>query len=655
MVRESFFSLRGVSGERFIKFYDSGSGPQVHVGPEVTKTSERDALYLCGEAGCMYQTIQRTVCEYEEGETNRRSNKISRAFAAAVTAELHDYSTFLTTIQPRSLRHVVAVTAPHVRKLKDLLLITNTRLNGPDLLSWLYRLQQTNDEHTQLHAMVTRIQRATSRPWYDSLSAWVVGGMLDDPNFFITAIPNIRIRDMWNAGHTMDRSKVPDGLLSSNGKVDLCYQVGRGVHYIRRVLFDVSWQPPTFDVNSDSSLQEVAKSVHAHVLDTLETQHNMQVHLHALKQFLLLGQGDFYAMLLDGIHATEGTVYKHTLAVLVDTALQGIIGLADECCERLHVAVNDHLDPNHPAYFAVGSSSTTAKTGSIWDIFQLNYTLPDPLFAIINQNAVEMYQRMFRTLWNIRKVEHHLSVLWQQNSVLQRALHVNAQHLNVTVHINSNYAQAISLLRQVSMVRQSMMHFVVNLQSYLQMDVLEVGWKRLLRKIEEAETLEAITAAHDSYLEIMARQGFGNSDDSLGTRVKSLLHIANAFCTYQDEVFQDALESVDRAAERRRQAEWLADQGTWGFETKHEEEESCFGLSDPSLVEKLGNVTQVFHREMNLFLGQLDQKLYGGRSAAAEFWDQQPTAGESLDDDLDALRFLAGQLSNNNFYDVVVV
>ena len=651
VLRECLFSLQGISGESYIKFYEIGNEIRVRVGPNAKK-SDQDALYLCGEAGCIYQVIQRTVCEYE-----RHRSSISHAFAMAVTNELHQYTTFLRTLHPRSLRHIVAETAPAIRSLKHLARITDTCLTGPDLLSWLHLLEQTHVQ-TSFRAILGRIQQATRRPWYDSLNSWVVQGTLDDSDFFVSAVSHIPTREIWRSGHALDRTKVPDGLLLTDREVELSYLVGKGVHYIRKVLCDMKWESPSFDADSNSSLQEASKKVHSHILSTLRTEHHLLEHLHALKQFFLLGQGDFCATLLDGLHSTEGTIYKHTLGVLVDTALHGAVGLSDEFCERLQVEVRDHVGTDHITNFAMGPTSLPPSAGSVWDVLTLTYTVPDPIVAIVHPAAMQTYQSLFRTLWTIRQVEHHLSVMWQQNSVLQRALQVNAQHLQVTVHTNTNYAQAIALLRQVSMVRQSVMHFVMNLQSYLQMDVLEAAWKHLLDRVEGAETLDDIIAAHDAYLHVMARQSFCVGDDQgMDRKIKGLLGIAKRFCSYQEAVFCDALESVDRAAERRRQAEWLTDQGAWGFEQKDEEEESCFGLSDPALLEELGGLVQVFHREMNLLLGQLDEKLYGSSKSDRPIAGDSPNhvgveALEQLDeqDDLDALRSLAGQLGNNGFY-----
>ena len=42
-----------------------------------------------------------------------------------------------------------------------------------------------------------------------------------------------------------------------------------------------------------------------------------------------------------------------------------------------------------------------------------------------------------------------------------------------------------------------MIHLIVNLKSYLMVEVLEGGWRRLESEIEMAKTLDEVIEAHD--------------------------------------------------------------------------------------------------------------------------------------------------------------
>ena len=172
-------------------------------------------------------------------------------------------------------------------------------------------------------------------------------------------------RDLWREGYHLDRSKVPVGILDED-LIDLVFIVGKGVNYIRRCLDDGEWSllkelekidmtvplviylfrssQPTNKawVTATSStttttlqphalrstLERSAALVHSHILQSLKKEHGLMQHLFALKQFLLLGQGDFFSALMDGIqseyehHAGVVGVYRHTLTAIVESSVR---------------------------------------------------------------------------------------------------------------------------------------------------------------------------------------------------------------------------------------------------------------------------------------------------------------------------------------------
>ena len=293
--------------------------------------------------------------------------------------------------------------------------------------------------------------------------------------------------------------------------------------------------------------------------------------------------------------------------------------------------------------------------------------------AVVHAEAMNTYRRMFRFLFGLKRVEYLLDFTWRQSSILQRALHSNAQHLLLNQSNNAAYAQAVILLRQVAMTRQSMMHFVGNVKSYLMFEVLEGGWKRLVPAVEKAETLDQVIEAHDKYLHAILRKSLlrHSSETTMGImadrldlsgKLEGLLQLTGDFCSYQEELFGEALEAADRAAEKRREAEYLAKHGSWGFSREKEaaEQETCFGLSNTTKLEELDRLTREFNHQIYSLLQALDSKLNG--SPAWEFsgaGDTTPAtpvspSGESVNDndDLDSLRFLASQLDHNKYYGV---
>jgi gamma-tubulin complex component 3 len=378
---------------------------------------------------------------------------------------------------------------------------------------------------------------------------------------------------------------------------------------------------------------------------------------------------------MDGLYAEYETgrgsvisdIYRHLLVAIVETALRSsnATAFSHNVLDRLQVdlrkdttdtqvpALSDHMTP------FTTIASTNEKT--VWDVLELSYIVPDPLLAIVHQGATEDYRTLFRFLFAMRKVEFMLNLTWRQNAVLQHALHTAAQYNAIQASTSPTYARAIVLLRQISMTRQAMMHFVVNLKSYVMFEVLEGGWHHLVHTLEQANTLDDVIQAHDAYLQGILRKSLLQSDRAagMGRYLQQLLAIADRFCGYQYDVFGEALLASERAALKRKEAEARMGQGDWGFESASEvkDEETFFGLSDASKFEEANKMAQKFDKLIRKLLNGMDEELNGIADLSETSSIQKNNADDvtiipEYQDDLDSLRFLSFQLDNNQYYGI---
>lgn len=705
VLREALYILQGISGDR-IKLDPKGETIQIDSPavstPYFSPTSllgsgAMDGLMICGEAGWLYRRIH----SYIQKPTD---SIIVRALQRVASDHLQNYLVFLTqleqsTISTTNLRQLLLDTQPARHTLTTLAMIVDgiQHLQGADVLTALVRHDRHGDSrHVQL---VETLLHATSVPWLDMLYQWVTQGLLLSDEFFVSQMTGIETKYLWRDGFQLHGDKVPAILYKD--LVEPAFQIGKGIKYIRKVLQDGTWKME-LDAQEESivedqlngqrrplrkklPMQQVKRTilqavqlVHSHILDTLKHDHNLMNHMFAMKQFLLMGQGDFYSALMDGLHAEFGfdgsksVLYRYTVVSIVDTALLNTNASAfdDQILQRLHVKLL-YADTDDSMYkFA----QTQKTSNTVWDLFCVEYTLPDPLVAVVDPECMEIYQKLFLYLFGVKKVEYQLNVTWRQSAMLQHSLQLLAQHNAITVKNNQAYAQANILLRHIAMTRQAMSHFVVNLKSYLFFEVLEGGWKTLVRAMNEAKTLDEVVHAHAEFLKSTERKSMlpmesvtSSSDatalavtvESLNAQIHVLLQLARRFCEYQHRIFSSSLEAADRANERRREAEKRADHGDWGFlrDAEAREMETFFGLSDPSKLEELNDLSIAFHEQMEIFIRSIDRKLHGGSLFAAATVDkkarealyQDDTMSEDRDD-LDSLRFLKFQLGSNGFY-----
>ena len=686
-----------------------------------------------------------------------------------------------------TLRQLLVELRQPTHRLKILALLTDGvgNLNGGNLLQALFLHSQHGDSrHSKL---VQSLLFAASRPWFDILYQWTTRGILSDPHdeFFVTEKSAVKMginylsrqqrhntnnpeTNLWRNQYTVQKDQIPSGILDKE-LVQQAYVVGKGINFIRKCLMDAQWtmqllpqkidqqnrapsqmteeelkealgyryQPTKTQMGKTTSLAktltQAADLVHSHILRTLKQDHHLTQHLLALKQFLLLGQGDFFSVLMDGLHAEFGigrssnddagggghSIYKHSVLAIVESALRSSNAkyLPQYVLDRLQVELlmngdisgNVHDDSNSFHLFLGGDGGPPRKM-TVWDVFLLDYQVPDPLLAIVHSAALDQYKFVFSFLFSLKKVEFMLNYTWRQGAILQHALQKSAQYNDIEMSKSVGYRQASYLLRNVAITRQSMNHWIVNLKSYIMLEVIEGGWKRLLVAIDAAQTLDEMIEAHDRYLtgivrKCLLRDSSGRqqpsqaphedyADDqanqrrgqhpqsttelSLSRQLQLVLSLVNEFCDLQESFFGQALQSAEIATAKRLEAERRQRQGQWGFDSEHDksEVENFFGLTNTNVLNEFIRISHTFHEHTTSMLQNLNYRVNNATSTtepeavdgqdenddgqnnyfddASTCYDDVATAKRFatvvIDDDLDPQRFLIAQLDHNQFY-----
>jgi gamma-tubulin complex component 3 len=586
-------------------------------------------------------------------------------------------------------------------------------LSGGQLLSALYQHSLHGD--TRHASLVQDLLSRASHPWYQWLYLWTSQGVLVDAHeeFFIEEHTSIDDRHLWRSRYTIREEQIiPAGILGHD-LVRPAWILGKGINFIRKCLLDAEWRinlgEDSQSANDDEkrrtqlgyrylsesgssrvlrrTLLRVGEQVHSHILKSLRDDHHLMDHLWGLKQFLFLGQGDFFSAFMDGMHAEwmgkQGLagVYKHSIMAIMDEAVRSTNArqLPPYVLERLEVQVTIGQDDDAFYQFAAPHGENVQDQRSPWDVIQLDYSVPDTLTAIVDEFAMKRYKLVFALLFRLKRVEFVLNATWRQSTALHHAMQTFAQHNAIQVSTSSGYARALVLLRKISMARQSMMHFVGNLTSYFMYEVLEGGWKDLERHVEAAKTLDEVIESHGRYLESIVRKSLlGDMSESAGTksetalasRLQELLMIAKTFCELQEILFSDALSAVERATEKRKEAERRMEEGKWGFNKEEDfrEEGSFFGLTNAATLQEVGQILDDFNEKTLLLLEGLDSAVNGdiaaptvqigspatpsSRSKANGMSTWTVIEHETVSDpfDHDSLRFLAFQLNFSSYF-----
>ena len=200
-------------------------------------------------------------------------------------------------------------------------------------------------------------------------------------------------------------------------------------------------------------VERTAESTSSRLLQIMFERYKLQEHLHALKRYLMLGQGDFIQHLMDlvgpELQKPAGETYRHTLLSMLDGALRSSNAQYDppNVLERLDV----RLFP-----------STDGETG--WDVFTLDYKLASPQCAVVTASSMQKYLMIFNLLWHLKRVEWSLSSSWKRHMNHNRTLRA--------------VPELAPLLHSCHVLRNEMIHFLTNLQKYMMFEVLETAWNK---------------------------------------------------------------------------------------------------------------------------------------------------------------------------------
>ena len=411
--------------------------------------------------------------------------------------------------------------------------------------------------------------------------------------------------------------------------------------------------------------------IHRHILNSLLHQHHLLKHLHALKRFLFLGQGDFISAIVESFHNefrgrnSLAGIYSHTLYSVLEGAVRTSNAryLEEVVLERLNVKLLGVEDgegywmghpPKDDEEEELVAWEDDEEGVDPWDHVCLEYVINSPLDAIVHRDAMDSYHRVFMFLFRLKRVEWMLNNSWRQSTALNHAILIETKAGGADApHISSAAEQCSFLLRRISSTRQTMLHFVSNLQNYLMFEVLEGGWEGLVKSVNSATSLDGLISAHDLYLnEILVKTLLSNQagegqengkGKSLEDLLRRLLSIALKFGKFQDFIFVNASAALNKSARTRRRVAETSKSGTWGRKTVDEEEGRVFMyLADANLFQFVENTSREFDRVLGSLLKMLKKEVFDDGGSSED--DSQPSLNH------DALRFLLFRLDYSGYY-----
>lgn len=409
-------------------------------------------------------------------------------------------------------------------------------------------------------AFAERMLIQMTRPFYDMLRQWIYNGELSDPyhEFFVheqsPQHDSAGLVDPRRAPATSvweDKYKIEEAMIPSIVTEEFArkvFLIGKSLNFIRYGCDDSAWveayckDAPREIHYGDTATLEISidkayKTTMARLIELMDGKFQLFEHLKALKKYLLLGQGDFIALLMESLASNldrpAGSQYRHTLTAQLEHAIRGSNAQYDspEVLRRLDARL-------------VSKELSHGEMG--WDVFTLEYKVDAPVDVVITAWASKEYLAVFNFLWRIKRVEFALGSTWRRCMTGARGVLATIDDSQSKDWKNARCCIA------------EMIHFVNQLQYYILFEVIEASWDQLQTAITKpGATLDDLIKAHTAYLTAITHKGLLGSARSrlTGTREDSfpsqLHYILKTMLAYKDVV--DGLYSFSVAEFTRRQ------------------------------------------------------------------------------------------------------
>lgn len=285
-------------------------------------------------------------------------------------------------------------------------------------------------------------------------------------------------------------------------------------------------------------------------------------HLYAIKQYMLLGKGDFVQYLMDQLLKMDmnlpmAQLSQHALLELVQTSIRMSNAQYDEqeITQRLDVRLLGSANMMNPSQ---------SQSGTGWDGFALDYTITAPLDTIFSAAIMHRYRLIFKLLWQLKRVETLMNDTWKKHVVISKAIH-------------GSKGPIATLLHNCNLIRHELLHFVQAYQHYIMFEVVETLWQQWTQKLDTlsqsevpSTDLDKLIADHEQLLTQMEyrmllrhvtsdvqNRPFQQQQQIVVVQTKDvrftidkMLHLILQFTHLQDQVHTTVFESLAKQVDK---------------------------------------------------------------------------------------------------------
>uniref|UniRef100_A0A2K6DJI9 Tubulin gamma complex component 3 n=1 Tax=Macaca nemestrina TaxID=9545 RepID=A0A2K6DJI9_MACNE len=578
LVRDILYVFQGIDGKN-IKMNNTENCYKVE-GKANLSRSLRDTAVRLSELGWLHNKIRRYT---DQRSLDRSFGLVGQSFCAALHQELREYYRLLSVLHSQL----------QLEDDQGVNLGLESSLTLRRLLVWTY------DPKIRLKTLAALVDHCQGPVRVSPVRVWLSLCFRTCCPFFVASDPTVKTDRLWHDKYTLRKSMIPSFITMDQSRKVLL--IGKSINFLHQVCHD---QTPTtkmiavtksaespqdaadlftdlenaFQGKIDAAYFETSK----YLLDVLNKKYSLLDHMQAMRRYLLLGQGDFIRHLMDLLKPElvrpATTLYQHNLTGILETAVRATNAQFDspEILRRLDVRLLE-VSPG--------------DTG--WDVFSLDYHVDGPIATVFTRECMSHYLRVFNFLWRAKRMEYILTDI-------RKGHMCNAKLLR-------NMPEFSGVLHQCHVLASEMVHFIHQMQYYITFEVLECSWDELWNKVQQAQDLDHIIAAHEAFLDtIISRCLLDGDSRALLNQLRAVFDQIIELQNAQDAIYRAALEELQRRLQFEEKKKQREIEGQWGVTAAEEEEENKrigeFKESIPKMCSQLRILTHFYQGIVQQFL-----------------------------------------------------
>ena len=380
---------------------------------------------------------------------------------------------------------------------------------GGATLSIMHEKTNLNVGNINVYDFCLTMTKLSSKPYLKILERWITEGEISDPyNEFFIEVKDFPLQDKlrddyyWDNRYLIVKQRLPVFLVKQAEKI---LKTGKYINVIRQIRKEVelpyceeleySSEDHLFNERIDIAYNFSSKEL----LNLLFEECSLIEHIKSIKLYFFMEKGDFISEFMntaeDELNKEIHEIVPTRLESLLELAIRTSVVNTDPHVDNLGIGlVNESiLDQFSNVMDCKNDTNLTGDDESLDDFhgemkgfeaIGLKYKVEWPLTLVFSKRNMACYQMMFRYLFYCKFVERELQKVW-----------VHIKNFKRTPMRTSKITRICSIL-------QKMLEFVLNLEYFMVVEVIEPQFHILLEKIRtKVFSVDDMIEEHNKFIE----------------------------------------------------------------------------------------------------------------------------------------------------------